>query len=146
MNCKLGWTDSAPLGLLNKRCNIEDLDWSNVVQEVLEAYYTAQSAVGLIKPAELERKLKSRDWKFIQPLSVGDDLSIVLKLDFKQPDADELKDLSRSMQMALGSIKSFKHVLISENGGYLGIGNGMLRISTKFPKEALLEILKILLS
>ena len=121
------------------------MNGSNVAQEILEAYHAAQSAVGLIKPAELERKLKSRNWKFIQPLSVGDDLSVVLKLDFKQPDADKLKDLARSMQMAIGSIKSFEHVLISENGGYLGIGNGMLRISTKFPKEALLEILKTLL-
>lgn|GEM_PF-2159779 len=123
---------------------VADLTWSNVAQEVLDVYIEAQKAVGTVKPAELEGKLKARNWKFIQPLSVGDDLSVVLRLDFMQPDADKLENLARSMHMMLGSLKSFEHVLISVSGGYLGIGNGMLRISAKFPKEALLETLKTL--
>lgn len=114
-------------------------------QEVLEAYSEAQRAVGAIKPAELEQKLKSRSWGFIQPLSVGDDLSIVLKLDFRQPDEGEVKELAASLRLKLGSIKLFDHVLISEGGGYLGLGRGVLRISAKFPRESLVKALKTLL-
>ena len=122
------------------------MDWLEVAQEVLEAYTKAQIAVGKIKPAELEQKLKSRRWKFIQPLSVGDDLSIVLKLDFDQLDEVKIKELAASLNLGLGSIRLFDHVLISEGGGYCGIGKGMLRISTKFPKESLLAVLKTLLT
>jgi len=122
------------------------LSWLNVAQEVLEAYTEAQKAVGKIKPAELEQKLKSRRWRFIHPLSVGDDLSIVVKLDFGQPDEVKIKELATSLNLGLGSIRLFDHVLISEGGGYCGIGKGMLRISTKFPKENLLAVLETLLT
>ena len=118
------------------------MSWLEVAQEVFEAYNEAQKAVGKIKPAELEQKLKSRRWRFIQPLSVGDDLSVVLKLDFNQPDEGKLKELAASLHLKLGSIRLFNHVLISDGGGYLGIGKGMLRISTKFHKESLLAVLK----
>jgi hypothetical protein len=122
------------------------LSWSEVAQEVVEAYTEAQKAVGKIKPAELEQKLKSRKWRFIQPLSVGDDLSVVLKLDFRQPEEGRVKELAASLNLRLGSIRLFDHVLVSEGGGYFGIGRGVLRISTKFPKESLLEVLKTLLT
>jgi hypothetical protein len=122
------------------------LSWSEVAQEVVEAYTEAQKAVGKIKPAELEQKLKSRRWRFIQPLSVGDDLSVVLKLDFRQPEEGKVKELAASLNLRLGSIRLFDHVLISEGGGYFGIGRGVLRVSTKFPKDSLLEILKTLLT
>jgi hypothetical protein len=122
------------------------LSWSEVAQEVVEAYTEAQKAVGKIKPAELEQKLKSRKWRFIQPLSVGDDLSVVLKLDFSQPEEGKVKELAASLNLRLGSIRLFDHVLVSEGGGYFGIGRGVLRISTKFPKESLLEVLKTLLT
>jgi len=122
------------------------LSWLEVAQEVLEAYDEAQRSVGTLKAAELEQKLKSRRWRFLHPLSVGDDLSIVLKLNFNQPDEEKLKELAASLHLNLGSIRLFNYVLISEGGGYFGIGNGMLRISTKFPKESLLEVLKALLT
>lgn len=122
------------------------MSWSEVAQEVVEAYTEAQKAVGKIKPAELEQKLKSRRWRFIQPLSVGDDLSVVLKLDFRQPEEGKVKELAASLNLRLGSIRLFDHVLISEGGGYFGIGRGVLRISTKFPKDSLLEVLKTLLT
>ena len=122
------------------------MGWLEIAQEVLEAYSEAQKAVGKIKPAELEQRLKSRRWRFIQPLSVGDDLSIVLKLDFNQLDEGKLKELVESLHLRLGSIRLFNHVLVSEGGGYFGIGKGMLRVSTKFPKDSLLEVLKTLLS
>jgi hypothetical protein len=122
------------------------LSWSEVAQEVVEAYTEAQKAVGKIKPAELEQKLKSRRWRFIQPLSVGDDLSVVLKLDFRQPEEGKVKELAASLNLRLGSIRLFDHVLISEGGGYFGIGRGVLRVSTKFPKDSLLEVLKTLLT
>lgn len=122
------------------------MSWSEVAQEVVEAYTEAQKAVGKIKPAELEQKLKSRRWRFIQPLSVGDDLSVVLKLDFRQPEEGKVKELAASLNLRLGSIRLFDHVLISEGGGYFGIGRGVLRVSTKFPKDSLLEVLKTLLT
>ena len=122
------------------------MSWSEVAQEVVEAYTEAQKAIGKIKPAELEQKLKSRKWRFIQPLSVGDDLSVVLKLDFRQPEEGKVKELAASLNLRLGSIRLFDHVLVSEGGGYFGIGRGVLRISTKFPKESLLEVLKTLLT
>ena len=122
------------------------MSWSEVAQEVVEAYTEAQKAVGKIKPAELEQKLKSRRWRFIQPLSVGDDLSVVLKLDFSQPEEGKVKELAASLNLRLGSIRLFDHVLVSEGGGYFGIGRGVLRISTKFPKDSLLEVLKTLLT
>jgi len=109
------------------------LSWSDVAQEVVEAYTEAQKAVGKIKPAELEQKLKSRRWRFIQSLSV------VLKLDFSQPKEGKVKELATSLNLQLGSIRLFDHVLISEVGG-------ILRISTKFPKDSLLEVLKTLLT
>jgi hypothetical protein len=122
------------------------LSWLEIAQEVLEAYTEAQKAVGKIKPAELEQKLKLRGWRFIQLLSVGDDLSIVLKINFNQPNEEKLRKLAASLNLGLGSIRLFDHVLISEGGGYLGIGKGMLRISTKFPKESVLEVLKTLIT
>ena len=122
------------------------MSWLEVAQEVLEAYAEAQRAVGKIRPAELEQKLKARRWRFIQPLSVGDDLSIVLKLDFNQLDEGKLEELVESLHLRLGSIRLFDHVLVSEGGGYLGIGKGMLRISTKFPRDSLVEVLKTLLA
>ena len=122
------------------------MSWLDVIQEVLEVYTEAQRAVGALKPAELEQKLKSKRWRFIQPLSVGDDLSVVLKLDFKQLDEEKLNELAASLHLQLGSIRLFNHVLISEGGGYFGIGKGMLRISTKFPKDSLLEVLKTILT
>ncbi len=125
---------------------MDGLGWLEVAQEVLEVCTEAQRAVGTLKPAELEQKLKSRRWRFVQPLSVGDDLSIVLKLDFDHLDEEKLKELVESLHLRLGSIRLFNHVLVSEGGGYFGIGKGMLRISTKFPKDSLLEILKTLLS
>jgi len=125
---------------------LDGLGWLEVAQEVLEVCTEAQRAVGTLKPAELEQKLKSRRWRFVQPLSVGDDLSIVLKLDFDHLDEEKLKELVESLHLRLGSIRLFNHVLVSEGGGYFGIGKGMLRISTKFPKDSLLEILKTLLS
>ena len=109
------------------------MSWSDVAQEVVEAYTEAQKAVGKIKPAELEQKLKSRRWRFIQSLSV------VLKLDFSQPKEGKVKELATSLNLQLGSIRLFDHVLISEVGG-------ILRISTKFPKDSLLEVLKTLLT
>jgi hypothetical protein len=109
------------------------LSWSDVAQEVVEAYTEAQKAVGKIKPAELEQKLKSRRWRFIQSLSV------VLKLDFSQPKEGKVKELATSLNLQLGSIRLFDHVLISEVGG-------ILRISTKFPKDSPLEVLKTLLT
>lgn len=122
------------------------MSWLEVAEEVLEAYAEAQRAVGKIRAAELEQKLKSRRWRFIQPLSVGDDLSIVLKLDFNQLDEGKLEELVESLHLRLGSIRLFDHVLVSEGGGYLGIGKGMLRISTKFPRDSLVEVLKTLLA
>jgi len=122
------------------------LSWLEVAEEVLEAYAEAQRAVGKIRAAELEQKLKSRRWRFIQPLSVGDDLSIVLKLDFNQLDEGKLEELAESLHLRLGSIRLFDHVLVSEGGGYLGIGKGMLRISPKFPRDSLVEVLRTLLA
>lgn len=122
------------------------MSWKEVAQEVEEAYDEAQKALGRIRPAELERKLKLKGWRFIQPLSVGDDLSVVLKLSFKQPKREVIESFAAAFGLKLGAIKSFDQVLVSEGGGYVGIGGGIMRISPKFPSELLTEALRLLLS
>lgn len=120
--------------------------WLRVAQEVKEAYAEARRALGSVKPAELERRLKMKSWSFIQPLSVGDDLSIVLKLDFKQPDRSLVEGLAASLGLGTTSMRLFDYVLVAEGRGYLGIGRGLLRISPKLPSEVLDRVLETLLS
>lgn len=121
------------------------MSWGEAAREVEEVYTEAQRALKAIKPAELERRLKSMEWRFIQPLSVGDDHSVVLKISFRQPKREDVENFAASLGLKLGEIKSFNQVLVADGGGYVGIGNGILRISPRFPSRLLAEVLTFLL-
>jgi len=93
-----------------------------------------------VSPAILDSELRFKDWQMIQPVAVGDDYSIVVKMSIKEPDSEALQRLCTERGLRLGTIKNFKLVVIKDSE-YFGIGKEAIRVTPYFPSDLIKRIL-----
>jgi len=95
-----------------------------------------------VSPAVLASELRFKDWQLIQPVAVGDDYSVVVRISIKEPDSEALQLLCTERGLRLGSIKNFKLVVV-KNGEYFGIGKVAIRVTPYFPSGLIKRILSL---
>ncbi|MCX8204623.1 MAG: hypothetical protein N3H31_03135 [Candidatus Nezhaarchaeota archaeon] len=118
-------------------CGVEE-----VVEEVLEA---VRVATGLrskgLKQAAIQSALSEVKWRHVEPVSVGDDYSLVLKV-------PNLRPCGRGEVEAHGvgevaePIKNFP-LVVKLGEGYVAIGASSLRVSLKATRGALEKVLRL---
>jgi len=118
-------------------CSLED-----VVEEVLEAIEEAKRLRGeSASQAVVQSALNRRSWRCAEPISVGDDYSIVFKVPgLKPPSRGEVESL-RLGEVA-EPIRNFPLVLKVGNS-YLALGVSALRVSLDVDVDALKRLLKL---
>ena len=99
--------------------------------------------IGLASPAVLDSELRSKDWHAIQPVAIGDDYSLVVRIRIKEPDSEALQRLCEERGLRLGAIKKFEQVVV-KNGDYFGIGKGAVRVTPNFPSGLIERILRLI--
>ncbi|MEM2025951.1 MAG: hypothetical protein QXW94_06645 [Desulfurococcaceae archaeon] len=111
-----------------------------VCEEVLEALKVAEELRGKgLNQAAMQGALKSiKNWSHIEPVSVGDDYSLVIKVDGLRPcRADDVKGLGELLE----PIRNFQLVL-KVGEGYIAVGHRSLRVSLSAPKEQLMKVIE----
>ena len=95
-----------------------------------------------VSPAVLDSELRFKDWHVIQPVAVGDDYSIVVRMNVKEPDSEALQRLCKERGLRLGAIKNFELVVVKD-GEYFGIGKDAVRVTPYFPSDLIKRILSL---
>jgi hypothetical protein len=116
---------------------------SSLLLELDDMLDHARQRAGMVSQAVLDSELRSKDWKTIRPLSVGDDYSIVVKIKIREPDDVAFCRLCEENGLRLGSIKNFNCVVIKDHE-YFGVGKGAVRVTTNFPSALIEKILRLL--
>lgn len=114
----------------------------DIVEEVVKAIIeTVKLKDRGFKPAAIQDVLKSGPWKYVKPISVGDDYSIVLKVPHLRPcDKDYVQ--AEGLGEVVEPIRNFP-LVIRFNGSYVAIGSSAMRVSLNVPGEALERIIKL---
>ena len=118
-------------------CTAED-----IVEEILKAIKMAieLKSKGL-NQAAIQSALSKMAWKRVEPISVGDDYSLVFKIPGLRPcSRNDIE--SQGIGEVAEPIRNFP-LVIKLNKGYIAIGSSALRTSLDVSQEALIKIIQL---
>ncbi|MHC1637378.1 MAG: hypothetical protein ACXQTU_04320 [Candidatus Nezhaarchaeales archaeon] len=114
----------------------------DVVEEILKAIKMAAELKSKgLNQAAIQSSLSRMAWKCAEPISVGDDYSLVFKIAGVRPcSKDEIE--AQGISEIAEPIRNFP-LVIKLDKGYIAIGSSALRTSLNVSREALIKIIQL---
>ena len=114
----------------------------DIVGEILKAIKMAAELKSKgLNQAAIQSSLSKMTWKCVEPISVGDDYSLVFKISGLKPcNKGEIE--AQEIGEVVEPIRNFP-LVVKLDKGYIAIGSSALRTSLNVSKEALTKIIRL---
>jgi len=123
--------------VLEMACITED-----IIEEILKAIKMAVELKSRgLNQAAIQSSLNKMTWRCVEPISVGDDYSLVFKISGLKPcNKGEIE--AQEIGEVVEPIRNFP-LVVKLDKGYIAIGSSALRTSLNVSKEALTKIIRL---
>ncbi|RLF05615.1 MAG: hypothetical protein DRJ60_05365 [Thermoprotei archaeon] len=114
----------------------------DIIEEILKAIKMAVELKSRgLNQAAIQSSLNKMTWRCVEPISVGDDYSLVFKISGLKPcNKGEIE--AQEIGEVVEPIRNFP-LVVKLDKGYIAIGSSALRTSLNVSKEALTKIIRL---